>query len=414
MPSPSILVQLALDLGSNDPLSFKLDDPIKGLLDNTSFGLGGTRLFDITDRVLTTTTRRGKSQGLDRIDAGVGSVVVDNSDRLFDPLYPDGLYFGQLIPRREIIVSSNNQPVINGFIEDFDIQYDASGISRVRIDFSDAFSVLANSELDELTPDSELSGARIERILNLPEVDWPLDRRDIDPGNSLLLDADISEGTRTLQYLQLIESSEFGTLFLSKEGNIAFKERNSVPNIINITFTDNSTLTDFTPILFSNLQIVYGSENLYNRIILENADLFPESAIAEDSDSQIIYGIRVLNQSGLLVQDPDELTDLANFLLARFKEPQYRFEAVTVILDTLTEEEQALVLDLEIGDIAQVKFTPSGIPPVIEQYCRVIGVNHDWSFSRKSITLSIERLDFAIFILDSEILGQLDDDRLGY
>jgi hypothetical protein len=344
----------------------------------------------------------------------VAAITVDNSDRLFDPLYPDGLYFGQLIPRREVRISSNGYPVLYGFIDDFDIQYEPGVQSVVRIDLSDAFSVFANSTIDELTPDTELSGARINRILDLPEVGWPADKREIDPGNTLMLDVDIPEDSGTLEYLQLVESSEFGTLFLGKDGVVVFRQRNSVPNIINVVFSDDPTPGPLTAIQFADVNIIYGSENLYNRILLSNADIFPEEAEAEDLESQALYGVRSYVQSGLLVQEPESLQFLADFLLARFKEPQYRFETVTVVMDTLSTENQDLVLDLEIGDIVQVRFQPSDIPPAIEQNCRIIGINHDWNASSKNITFSLERLDFGIFILDNPALGVLDEDRLGY
>jgi len=101
-------------------------------------------------------------------------------------------------------------------------------------------------------------------------------------------------------------------------------------------------------------------------------------------------------------------------LLQRFKQPQYRFSSLSVILDILTEEQQNKVLDLEIGDIALVRFTPSGIPPAIEEYVRVIGISHDWSNSEKRVNLALEQLDFALFVLNDDVLGALDDDRLGY
>jgi hypothetical protein len=412
VPAPDVKVELGLNLGQGDPFSFVLDDPIRGELDNTNFTLGGERFFDISERLVTTSIRRGKSQALDRIDAGVVAITVDNSDRSFDPLYPDGPFFGQLIPRRSVRISANNQPVFLGFIDDFDIQYEPGKQSVVRIDVSDALSVLANSGLEEFTPDSELSGARINAVLDRPEVAWPEDLREIDAGNSIMLDVDVQEGTGTLEYLQLVSSSEFGDIFIGKAGRIIFRERNAVPNVPDLTFSDE--LADASEIQFADVNIVFGSENLYNRISLENADVFPEEAFAEDEESQIVFGPRTFQQSGLLVQEPEQLQFLANFLLARFKDPQYRFEAVTVVLDTLTTENQDRVLDLEIGDIVNVRFEPSDIPPAIEQLVKIIGINHDWNPASKNITFALERLDFAIFILDNEVLGVLDQDRLAY
>jgi hypothetical protein len=414
MPAPDVKVELGLNLGQRDPFSFVLDDAVKGVLDNEDYTLGGERYFDITDRLVTTTIRRGKSQALDRIDAGVLSVTVDNSDRVFDPLYENGPFFGQLVPRRSVRVSGNDMPVFLGFIDDFDIQYEPGVQSVVRIDASDALSVLTNAGLEEFTPDSELSGARINTVLDRPEIDWPSELREIDAGNSLMLDADVAEGTAALQYLQLVANSEFGTLFLSKDGKVTFRERNAVPNIPDIVFSDEVVAGAYTGIQFADVNIIYGSENLYNRIILENADVFAEQATAEDADSQAVYGPRTLEQTGLLIQEPEQLQFLADFFLARYKEPQYRFETVTVVLDTLSTVNQDKVLDLEIGDIVQVRFEPSDIPPAIEQYCRIIGINHTWNPGSKNISFALERLDFAVFILDDAVLGQLDNDRLAY
>ena len=414
MPAPVVKVELGLNLGQSDPFSFVLDSATRGLLDSTEFTLGGERFFDITDRLVTTTVRRGKNNALDRIDAGIVTITVDNSDREFDPLYEAGPYYGQLIPRRSVRVSANDAPVFRGFIDDFDIQYEPGKQSVVQIQVSDAFSVLANSGLEEFTPSSELSGARINTVLDRPEVDWPADQRDIDAGNSVMLDTDVAEGTGTLEYLQLVSNSEFGTLFLAKDGKITYRERNAVPNTPNLVFSDEIVAGVYTGIQFADVNIVYGSENLYNRITLENADAIPDTAFAEDADSQAVYGPRALDQTGLLIQDPAQLQFLADFLLARYKEPQYRFETVTVVMDTITEANQDAVLDLEIGDIVQVRFEPSDIPPAIEQYCRIIGINHDWNPASKNISFSLERLDFAIFILDDLVLGELDNDRLAY
>jgi hypothetical protein len=414
MSAPVVKVELGLNLGQGDPFSFQLDSPTRGLLDNTEFTLGGDRFFDITDRLIGATVSRGKNQSLDRIDAGLASITVDNSDRHFDPLFPNGPYFGQLIPRRTVRVTCNAQPVFIGQIDDFDIAYAPSNQSQVRIDVSDAFSVLTNSGLDEFTPSSQLSGARVNAVLDRPELAWPADEREIDPGNSTMLGALVEEGTSALEYLQLVSNSEFGNLFIGKDGKVVFRERNAVPNTPSLVFSDEVVAGEFTGIQFASVNNVFGSENLFNRILISNAADEPLEATATDAESQTIFGPRSFSQTGLLVESQDQLQFLADFLLARFKEPQYRFEAVTVVMDTLTVENQDAVLDLEIGDVVLVRFEPSDIPPAIEQFCRIIGVSHDWSPTNKNITFALERLDFAIFILDNPVLGVLDQDRLAY
>jgi len=414
MAAPAVKVELGLNLGARDPNSFLLNDSLRGVLDNTQYTLSGDRFFDITDRLMSASTTRGKSQALDRIDAGTIDFVVDNSDRVFDPLYSAGPYFGQLIPGREVRVSCNGYPVIYGFIDDLDIGYQPNNRSIVSIQSTDALKTITTNNLPAVSPTSELSGARVTRILDLPEVAWPSDKRIIDTGDTLLSNVAITEGTQTVAYLQLIGTSEAGEVFISKDGKFVFKERNAAPGAVDIIFTDETSVPGFTVIPFADLSVVYGSEQLYNRIVLSNNKTVPDEVIAEDLDSQVTYGARSYSVTGLLTDSATDLQSLANFLLSRFKQPQYRFDSLSVVLDVLTETQQDEVLDLEIGDIVQVRFTPSGIPPAIDQYVRVIGISHDWSNNEKRIILSLERLDFGLFVLDDPIFGVLDDDRLTY
>jgi hypothetical protein len=415
MPEPVVKIELGADLGARDPNTFLLDDPVRGVLDNTLYTLSGDRFFDITDRLISASTSRGKNTALDRIDAGQLNIVLDNFDRLFDPLYADGFYFTQLIPGKEIRISCNGFPVIYGTIDDLDIAYEPGNRSVVSMQATDGLSTLTINNLPEVFPDVELSGARVTRILDLPEVNWPTDKRDIDTGNSFMSDTDIQEGTQAVAYLQRIATSEAGEVFVSKDNHFVFKARNSPPGVIDLIFSDEGAIEGYTVIPFAELGVVYGTEELYNRIVLTNDfDLFPEEAYAEDAESQLVYGPRSYTIDGLLNNDPEDLQFLADFLLARFKEPQYRFSSLSVILDILSESQQNEVLDLEIGDIVQVRFTPSGIPPAIEQYVRVIGISHDWSNNEKRVNLALERLDFSLFILDDPVLGVLDEDRLSF
>jgi hypothetical protein len=409
----NVTVEIGFDLGDQTPVGFKLDDPVKGVLDNTEYILAGTLFYDISDRVQSVSTRRGKSEALDRIDAGLSSITLNNTDRLFDPLYESGLYYGQLVPRREVRIRANDEPVFFGYVEDFDLDYAPGNRATVRVDVADAFGALANARIDELDPPSELAGARINRVLDLPEVGWPVPLRNVDPGNTLMLDTN-ADGAAVLEYLQTVTDSEFGTLFISKDGDIVFKERNAATTAPDLIFSDDPTPSASTKIPFSAVRAIYGSENLYTRIVLENTDVIPEQVSIENEASSGLYGVRTYSESNLLVQDPDELLDLANLLLLTYQEPLYRFESVTVVLDKLDNTQTQAVLDLEIGDIVQVHFQPSGIPPAIELPARIIGISHSWEPTLKRVSFTLETLNFGIFVLDSPLFGQLDDDRLSY
>jgi hypothetical protein len=414
MPASSVKVELGLDLGDRSPQGFKLDDATRGVLDGTSFVLAGELFYDISDRLSAVSVRRGKSQALDRIDAGIASITVNNNDRLFDPLYEGSLYFGVLVPRKRVRITANDKPVFFGFIEDLDLNYLPENRSTVLFEVADGLSLLTNAAIEEYTPVSQLSGARVNAVLDLPEVSWDSTNRQIDDGNSVMLDAPVAEGTSVLEYLKLVSASEQGNLFIGKDGKIIFQERNAAQTSVDLIFTDNLAPSASVKIPFTQVNNVYGSENLYNVITVENADTIPEQVIAEDLPSIGAYGARAYSLTGVLIEDPAELEDLANRLLITYKDPLYRFESIVVELDRLSTSQQNSILDLEIGDIIQVEFTPNNIPPAISLPCRILGISQEWGVERKQILFSLETLNYGVFVLNSDLFGQLDNDRLGY
>jgi len=414
MPAPTVKVELGVDLGDRSPQGFTLDDAIKGVLDNTSFILGGELFYDITERLTSVSVKRGKSQALDRIDAGIADITLNNNDREFDPLYPESLYFGFLVPRKKIRISANDKPVFFGFIEDLDLNYLPENRSTVSIEVADALSLFTNAGIEDYTPVSQLSGARVNAVLDLPTIGWSTTERRIDAGNSIMLDADVADGTGALDYLKLVALSEQGNFFIGKDGAVVFQERNSDTNAVDLVFTDDLSPSAFTKIPFSRVTNVYGSENLYNQITVTNADAIPDEVYLEDEVSIGAYGARSYSVSNVLIQDPTELQDMATRLLFTYSEPLYRFDSITVELDRLSTVNQNAVLDLEIGDIVQVEFTPNGIPPAISLACRILGISQQWAVDKKQILFSLETLNYGVFVLDSDLFGQLDNDRLGY
>ena len=49
------------------------------------------------------------------------------------------------------------------------------------------------------------------------------------------------------------------------------------------------------------------------------------------------------------------------YIVARYGEPEYRFQDLVVSLDGLSGSDVSAALNIELGDIVQVKFTPNGV-----------------------------------------------------
>lgn len=405
---PTEKVEIGFDLTSNNvgPY-FRLDDPVRGVLDNTQYVLGGTIFFDITDKVKAFTIQRGKSRQLDKYQTGRATVVLDNNSRDFDPTYEASPYFGQIIPRREVRITSGTALQYFGSADDWNLDYTPNGDNTAQVVLSDGFRALANQTIDGFTPSVQKSGARINTILSRTEINWPLEDRDIDSGSQDLAATPIGDNTNALAYLQQVEASEPGRLFISKTGDVRFIDRNNGPSSDALLLSD-----DGTGIPYQGMKVVFGSELLFNEIILSNAS---GTAIAINSGSQGEYGISTLTQSNLLIEGQTPLQELADWYSTLFSNPEFRFESVEILLNTLTEEQQEDILNLELGDTVRVKFTPGkpATPPAIERYAEIIRMDHRVDQTTHQVSIGFQTLDVTFLVLDDAVFGRLNQGALG-
>lgn len=423
------VVEIGFDV-SGSPLApfVTLNDPVKGILGSAEYVLGGTLFYDVTDKVLNYGISRGKTRQLDRYSSGQVTVNLDNTDRTFDPLYSASPYAGQIIPRRPIRVTSNGKRQIVASIDDWDLEYEARGRAIATAKASDGLTQLANQTLTGGAQVSELSGARINKILSDPEVNWPLDQRNLDDGRTTLQADTIEFGRNALEYIQKITTTEPGSFFVSKNGNARFRDRYSAEATAGgTTFADDGSAINYT-----NLRVVYGTELLNNEVIIER--LSGGTATAVDLVSQEQYGIFNLTLTDLLMSDDANAQNLANFLRSKYANPEYRFEELTVDIDEITvvqngftlndpvkgrldfglglaqsEDDlpQNKVLALELGDVVQVTFTPSGIGDPIERAVEIIRIQQRVTPTSHQVTFGLGALEVNFWRLSDPFFGKL-------
>tara|TARA_R110001606_G_scaffold6622_1_gene29748 strand:- start:310 stop:1503 length:1194 start_codon:yes stop_codon:yes gene_type:complete len=389
-----------IELGAVE--GFILDDPVAGVLNNTVYTLGGTVFKDITSRVISATTSRGKNRDLDRFSSGTLNITASNEDRAFDPNYASSPYAGAIVPRREVRVTVDGVRVISTTIDDWNYGYSPDGSSRAEIVATDEFTLLARQVLTAGTATPQLSGARVSAVLDMLSVAWPDGKRSIDAGESTL-GADVFAGN-ALQYLQKISDSEQGLLFIAKNGDLVFRDRlDATPTTASLTdFTD-----DGTGIPFTLTAVNYGSELLYNQAVVTSGEL---SAQADNDRSQVAYGVTSV-ELDTLVSTSAQLQNLADFLVQKYGEPEYRFETISVNLDTVGATYKATCLGLEIGDVVSITFTPNGIGDPIEQYGQIIRISHELEPLRHDMFISVSSLDWTFLVLDDAVFGKLDSNN---
>jgi hypothetical protein len=190
---------------------------------------------DITSYVRSVSVNRGKSSELSQYNAGQCSVSLNNHDRTFDPNYPDSPYNSEILPAGGLRVTVDDERVFEGYINDWNLTYDLSGDSLADITANDGFILFSNKAMTAHTATSELSGSRIVSVLNRAEVDWPVNKRQISVGGTNLQADVVGDGTNVLTYLQTVEQSDPGRLFVDRFGSLIFKDRNDA--LYDTTFT---------------------------------------------------------------------------------------------------------------------------------------------------------------------------------
>lgn len=396
-------IQVLVEFEGFDPTYqpyFELDNSEKGRLDNTEYPLAPVDLLNVTGRVRSYTFNRGKSARFSNFQAGGLSVVFNNHDRAFDPLYTDSPFFGEIVPRRKIVIIVDNIPVYTGFIEDWDLSYDPSGDSIATAKCYDGLYILAGQRITSHTPVEQTTGERIEAILDRPGVAWSSEDRDIDTGIISVGTQEVSDGVNALNYLQKVTDTEPGLLFVDGNNILTFRDRYK---------TSGTAITEFSneSIPFSNLEVVYGSELLYNEITIANVG--GGTAVATDEQSEAEYGVRALQITDLLGATDEQSVNLAVYYANKFSQPSYRFESLEVLVHALDEAEQAEILALELGDVATVKFTPNGIGDSIERTVEIISIEHTANVDSYFVQFGFQELKNEYFILDDQVFGRLDE-----
>ena len=581
-------VEVAFELTVGDTPYFRLDDPVKGVLDGTEYRLAGPIWIDITSKVASVGIKRGKNRELERYSSGSANVVLHNEDRTFDPLNGSSPYAGNIIPRRAIRISTSGYTQFTGVIEDWNLDYDVSGKSNASIVAADAFTLLAQQSLSAGTAVAETTGARINNVLSMPTVAWPLAQRAIDTGSAEVAGGayDVNEGA--LSYLQKVEASEQGQLFIDRNGYVRFVNGAVTPTtqgswvlsrtnlVTNPSFETNTTgwnlvsgavLTRVTTEAYSgtaSLRVVssvsvgsgaqlvqsgtvagvtyvfsawvkmplgvsfrcrisdttvgaaetiytgtgnwqrvsspsrvattttmwgyvqtlgtattffvdaaqletgstpteyfdgslpatftkrygwngtanastsyeetadviaypafsdagdgipyvsatvsYGTELLYNQVTVSAPGF---TSTQSNVISQVQYGITTTDVATLL-SSANAVESLALFWVAKYGEPEYRFQDLVVSLDGIDGDLAEQVLQIEMGDIVQIKFTPNGIGDPIQRYGQVNKIEHNIGVDRHTITFGFGSLQFSFLVLDDTGFGILDENVLAF
>jgi len=393
---------------------FVLDDINAGVLDNTQFVLDGNlEGEDITEYCQLVSITRGRQDQFAQFNAGQCSLTLINNDRRFDPINTASPYYDAtagrsgVVPRRKITVKSGSNFLFTGRITDIDVIYNYQ-LSEVVITAADDFVLLANTVVEaNVTPSVELSGARVDFLLDLPEIDYPSTSRNISTGLATLGAFQIDANTNALTYLQQIATSEQGACFIAADGDLTFTDRLDASfAVISASFSDTGADIPYTA-----LQVIYGQEFLFNRIqaTIEGGTV----QVADNASSQTEFGITTLALPDLLLQSNAEALTLANYLVALYAEPQYRFDDLGLIVSAMSAPDRNTINALELQDVVEITRTyTTGSPASVTELYAVERLSHTITAGEHRVTVGLFNTEVLFqLVLDDAVFGTLDSDN---
>jgi hypothetical protein len=388
---------------------------------------------DITEYAHSVSITRGRTRELDEISTGTCTIGLRNHTGRFVPydvvvegseiLEEDGnvltdeagvslfdetstAFASGILPGKRVVISVEGVSIFDGFIDDWNYNYTSNREADASIGAVDALSILAGARLSEWpTAEGEQAGYRIVATLNHPDVAYD-GSVVIDTGLARLQGDTVSAGTSALTYLQLVARTDFGTVFVDRSGVLQFRDRRRAASAaVSAAFAD-----DGTEIPFSGISPQFGSELFYGRVTVQRAGGAVMSAVSASSN------IRTLPLTGLLFDTDLKSQNLADFLLNLYEDPQTRVDGLTVILEALSEAERETVLELDLGDVITILWTPQGTMSSTTQTVVIEGIDHSTSVDGVHAVMFrlSQRAQADVFTLDSATLGVLDVNRLAY
>ena len=414
--------QLSIDTGFLQD-AFILDDAVAGVLNNTEYVLDGTTNFaGVLDGCTNVAVRRGRQDIGDQFSAGTMSFTMLDTSGIFNPFDEQSPYWDAttaqpgLAPLRKVKLQrfdalSVAQDIFNGYIINYNYNFALGGIDTVTVFCADQFYLLAQTVMDEFNVSEQLSSARLEAVLDLPEVAFPIAQRSIATGTQTLGGSaafTVDQGTNVAEYCNQINQAEQGRLFMSREGDLVFEPR--LGNTLSAAVADFHD--DGTEFKYNDVGISFEADQVINRATVTIAGGSPQTA--DDAASQALYFVQATNISESLLHDDTAALALATYLLE--PEPEARYTSVGTQFNMLTTPQKEALATIEIGNTITIEKTfPSGAGTTeLAQELAIEGIEHylDFAYGHTiSLFTSPTTIVYELLLSDA-VFGIIDADNV--
>lgn len=386
-----------------------------GILGTNVLGDSAAVIVDVSNQVDRISTKRGRNPQADQFQTGTLSMRIVDQKGDFNPQNPSSPYAGLLVPMRKVQISATyngvSYSIFSGYITSYNTitPKEVGDVVYTTIEAVDAFRLAQNAQISTVSGASagQLSGARINAILD--QISFPAGMRDVDAGLTTMA-ADPATPRTALAAMQVVETSEFGALYVDANGFFVFQDRavtTAGSGATPVVFNDNGT-----GIAYNNAVWRLDDTLVYNSAQITRTGGTTQSA--SDAASITKYFLHSYNQQNLLMETDAVALQYAQAYVASRAETTIRCDAIT--LDLYTDNYNAGIiaaLDLDYFDPVTINTTQSG-GSTLTKTLQVFGVAMEISPNSWRTTFTTLEPIIDGFVLDSTLFGILDTGVLTY
>ena len=384
----------------------------QGILGTNILADAASVIVDVSDQIDYITTNRGRQAEADQFQTGTLSLRIVDQSGDFNPQNPNSPYFGLLSPMRKVQITATyasvTYPIFSGFITSFSTTtpQNASDVVYTTINAVDAFRLAQNAQIATVagTSAGQLSGARINNLLDA--IDWPASMRDIDAGLTTM-QADPGTARTALNAMQVVETSEYGALYVDASGSFVFQDRALTASSVSGTATEFND--DGTDIDYNNAVWILNDVLVYNQANVTRSGGSVQTATNQPSIDK--YFLHSYNQQNLLMQTDQVALDYASAYVASRAETTVRCDAIT--LDLYTDNYNTGIiaaLSLDFFDPVTITTNQPGAS-TLTKTLQIFGVSMSISPNLWKVTFTTLEPIIEAFILD---YSELDTGVLSY
>lgn len=405
------VVQIRLGTGASFGDVLVLGDLSEGILGTNILGTSIVQVADVSSTTQRISIRRGRDRMFEEYTPGQAVVQFQDFNGDWNPQNTNSPYYNQILPMRQIRISTDYLGVgynlFTGFITAWDWSWpdQAADYALVTVYAIDAFRLLELSNITTITGEAnkDLPGERIDLILD--EIGWPSSLRAIGLGDTEL-QGDHGELRSALEAIQTIEQSDLGAFFIDANGYATYLSRSELS--IRAASTPVTFDDDGTDVAYQDLDINLDETELANQVTFTRYGGSAQTVIDQPSIDQ--YFLRSYDRSDLMMETNAIALTRANQVLNYRKDPRLRVDSITLDVSSVSNR-VVPALDLDIGDPIVVNRTVAA-GTGFNLRITVNGITHDITPDRWTTTFTTAYPLSTAFILGSSEFGILGTNTL--